>query len=729
MRLGLKRGDPRSIQLPVFNRSFATALYSKQGGASMGDGRRGGDKKVGGLFIVSIQAWVFCCRQQCLDAGQNSTYFHWPIFWATSQVSATVAQETLNRMFFVWMHWGDIVINERILINLAIVKTNWDHSSSSLLDNFMPLIGRAIQLLPDDEISEIGLKSKVEDFSGFKIPGGAMSVLIRRAAKQKYGYVIKEGGLFRKNNTVISVIDFESKRKTAEEDISLIKSKFERYCKNISGNEDIQHSFDEVFIDVLYDLSPSLVRSISDVDGITFGEVNGSIQYFVAKFILHLKDEDKVTFGKLIDVAKGAILTELLFYTDGAMVKKKMNSVEVYFDTTLVLGLLGLLPSYEVESISELVTMLRDLNANISIFDITENEVQGILNVASHHAKNGWRGAYRPGNSFDMLARQDTKSSDVQLIIATLRERLQKAGFRIVTVPKILEATNIDESKLNEFIEVEIPNQKDMSRKHDLRVLSAINQLRLGQTKKYFESCGAIFVTTNSALSRASTKFFGEEVGISDAPVCIPHYVFTMLMWLKSVQKKPDLPTETLIANSLAAMNPTELLWDKYIAEAEKLRTSSEITEDDYFFLARALEAKSALMEITYGDVSVVTGGTVKDVLRAAKAKFAVELTAKYTESDVRRESFFRGLRFWTHLISKYIVIAIFFAIAIVLAVWANPISVLTPNWSADYVLSVSALIFSVASVALGWSFRGLIESLCGRFSDFVVARVRAATW
>jgi len=130
----------------------------------------------------------------------------------------------------------------------------------------MPIIGAAIQQLPDQEISEIELKQKVEDFSGFKIPGGALSVLIRRAARERYGYVIRKHGLFLKNNANLSKIDFESRRRLAETSISEIKSRFASFCEERFGLVDQEIRFDEAFIDILSDIAPALVNSLSNGD-------------------------------------------------------------------------------------------------------------------------------------------------------------------------------------------------------------------------------------------------------------------------------------------------------------------------------------------------------------------------------------------------------------------------------------------------------------------------------
>ncbi len=505
---------------------------------------------------------------------------------------------------------------DRVLINLAIIKTNWDEDQSSILDNFMPIIGCAIQQLPDQEISEIELKQKVEEFSGFKIPGGALSVLIRRASKERYGYVMREHGLFLKNNATLSKIDFESRRRLAETSISEIKSRFTSFCKERFKLVDQGIRFEDAFIDVLSDIAPALVNSLSNNDALTHNKYNkDTMNYYVSSFIINSREKDNELFEKIVNISKGAIIAELLHYTDENMSKKKMNNVKIFFDTKLLLQILGYAETYEVTSSKELIKMLGDMNGKFRLFNHTFDELHGIFFAASRAAMKGWKIIYRPGDAFDILCRRGCTSSDIELIISTLDKQLEKYNILREDAQKIDETIHIDVNKLDELIKESIPNQTKKSRDHDTRALSAINQLRDGEPKRYFESCDAIFVTPNSSLASASTHFFNEEIGISHAPVCMPSHVFTMLMWLKTVNKKPDLPTEILLANSLAALDPSSLLWDRYISEAKRLKDSGAITEDDFHLLARELEAKAVLMDITRGDAETITDGTVKDVL------------------------------------------------------------------------------------------------------------------
>ena len=112
---------------------------------------------------------------------------------------------------------------------------------------------------------------------------------------------------------------------------------------------------------------------------------------------------------------------------------------------------------------------------------------------------------------------------------------------------------------------------------------------------------------------------------MSDAPICMTDHIFTMLLWVKVAKKRPELPKEQLVANSYAAINPSDFLWKKYVAEAEKYRTKGDITENDYAILVHTLDARKCLMDITLGDPDIFVAGTVLDVLERIKNEFLSE--------------------------------------------------------------------------------------------------------
>ena len=102
--------------------------------------------------------------------------------------------------------------------------------------------------------------------------------------------------------------------------------------------------------------------------------------------------------------------------------------------------------------------------------------------------------------------------------------------------------------------------------------------------------------------------------------------VFTTLVWLKAVNKMPDLPKDRLVANCYAATLPSEELWARYVSEAERLKTRGDISETDYAVLVHSLEARHRLMELTLGNNDVMLG-TVEQVLAQAKEKYIAEVS------------------------------------------------------------------------------------------------------
>src|SRR5207249_4866764 len=105
--------------------------------------------------------------------------------------------------------------------------------------------------------------------------------------------------------------------------------------------------------------------------------------------------------------------------------------------------------------------------------------------------------------------------------------------------------------------------------RHDLDSLTAIYRLRQGEFPYRLELSRAIFVTTNSSLAKASSRFFREEYGdaASRVPHCTLDHVLAMIVWLKTPLKAPNLPRVRIIADSYAALNPPVALWKEYLDE------------------------------------------------------------------------------------------------------------------------------------------------------------------
>jgi len=610
--------------------------------------------------------------------------------------------------------------DNRAYINLAIVKINWDRQQNSLADNFMPLIGSAIKSLEDDEISEVEIRRYVLEYFGFKIPYAAISTLLRKSSNDKYKYAEKRNGILYKNKSILSGIDFESQRRSAEESIKYVYEDFKKFlAEKFDDTTEIEANKD-LFFSVLSKIAPSVVISSDD------NTSRNDFEYKVASFISHSRNEDSKSFEYITSVVKGAIIAEFLYYSEPNFIERKMRDVFIFFDTRFILGLLGYTNDHDAESCRELLLILQGMEGKLKVFDITIEEISGILRAASIVARNGWKkdGQYRPGDAFDNFSRKGYSESDIELELTKLDSNIEAQGLRIIRTPSIIDKYTINYTGLTEVIRDTFQNQKEKAIDHDARCISSIFQIREGREFNSFEKCKAIFITTNWKLSSISNNFLKSEDYRSQIPVCMPSNVFTMIMWLKTIKRNEDLPREIIISNALAIMTPSEPLWRKYTAEAKKLKESGAINLVDYDILMSTFIAKDALMDITHGEDDAITSGSIIEILKKAKYEISSENqeALKVKENELERIS--KKQRRTTNKVEEisYKTIyasLVFIAVLPIIALFsvADPSKLFKPELSFDFIFSFSMLTITALSLVLGISLKSYIEEFCSAIS------------
>lgn len=529
--------------------------------------------------------------------------------------------------------------SEALLLNLAIIKVNWDENRD-IVHNFMPIVGYAISRLPTDTVSTDGLKEIIQDVAHFGIPTGALESLIRRASRNPYGYVRREGAAYKRVTQKIPVANFESERAAVKSEYDQLFVNYRDFCIREFGDFEEDNAA-LTFFDFLFEFAPHIARSAVDFfdrEKLEELEADERHKFRSAKFILNAigcKGDDAQSIDSFV---KGAILAESFYYTSSDNIKAKFRGVDVIYDTNILVQLLGYAAPAEVKKARELHEMVRASQARPRVFDINYTEVHGILTAALAARRYGPLRPRAPGDVFDILNRRGASASDIELEIGRLPSLLDKFAIRVIQAPEHTEDLGVDLLKLESYIREEIRYNNDQALSNDVDALASVFRLRSGKIQRYLESCGAIFVTTNSSLARASTRFFNEEYGVSDAPVCISDHVFCMLLWLKVAEKRPDIPTDLLVATCMAALQPSSSLWERYIHEVDRLRERGDITPEDYALLAHSIEARQALMDLTEGDTEGFVVGSAVEVLEAAKSAFLAEKDSQIAESHGERE-------------------------------------------------------------------------------------------
>ncbi|ENV3697877.1 hypothetical protein ACFJ47_003742 [Vibrio cholerae] len=524
---------------------------------------------------------------------------------------------------------------DRFLVNMAIVKVNFDKSGADILDNYIPLVRETLDALDNEVVSVDDFKMKFTEISEFKMPTGAILSLLKRAEK-KYSLLEKQkGGEYKIKRENINSINYLSTRDSEQRRYNSLVSKFIDFC---SDNLDVkvdERNASSYFFEVLYDIAPSLFFNINDIDDIKLNHSEKN-KYLVAKFISYINKCDQDSFEAILSFVRGSMLTETFYYSQSFadISNKPLKRVVVYFDTQFLIRLLG----FSVDSIcipcKELHEMLRDMQVKMKCFRQTFDEMHGILLAAVNQLNQyGRLKPNKPGDVFDYFNQINITHSDLLLLIGSMEEKLSDLGINIEEKPEILEVYSIDEVSLKQTLQEAFEFQSEKARNHDIDCLQSVFQIREGQPQNYLDRCKAIFITTNAKLARLSTLYFNEKFGISNAPVCMADNVFTSLVWMKAVKKTPDIPKDRLVANCYSALLPTESLWSEYIKEVNKLKDKGTISESDYHVLIHSITAREHLMDQAFSSDDNIFG-SVEQILEKAKRVYTEELGKRLTEVE-----------------------------------------------------------------------------------------------
>lgn len=522
----------------------------------------------------------------------------------------------------------------QIISSLAILKVNSDTLRKDYIENFVPFVAQCVLLSKPSVVSISELQGKMVDEFGLSIPQNSLKVILKRAAKASY--IRKEENTYVPNYDVLNTLNFESTRQRVLREHSALMEKLIRFASDKFHIQLPGGKAEGVLLSYITQHDIELLSS--SVSGTPIPKIRTlpkKEHYLISAFVRHLYDNDPEGFNYLDTIVKGHMLANTLIFPDLTHVGRRFNRTSVYFDTALMLRVLGYEGEASQAPCKELVGLLYPLGASIRCFSHTRQEIYNVL-YACMHMLSFTKAEVPTGRTFRHLSDIGYKQSDVELELAKLDKKIEALGIKIVDKPEYSESFQIDEIALEEALEEEVKYgpERIKAREHDVQCLSAIYRLRKGRDYSEIEDCGALFVTCNNSLSRSSWKFFRKQGYTSEeaAPIAMTDYAFTTILWLKKPMAAPNLPQKYIIADSYAAMEPSDHLWREYLAEIETLNERKDISTDDYYLLRTSPRARAKLMELTMGDEGAFVEGTSQEILERVKQSIRAEVSVTFEE-------------------------------------------------------------------------------------------------
>jgi hypothetical protein len=513
----------------------------------------------------------------------------------------------------------------RTILSLAIIKAHWDKDKDDYIDSFIPLMA---WLLKEKNYTEVDFTRFQKDFQeryGLFIPINAFVTIFNRAKKKNI--------VFREQGKIYVRIEGLSNY-----DLSISSAEVGRKFKHLTGqikdfaksNYDLEVKVDEIenaLLAFLKEHDLDILFAAKDKSVLPEVKSKNKLKYVISTFSIHAFESDPQLFQFLVDISVGHALSGAILYSKSNTFSGKLKDLNIYLDTPIILDFLGFNGKYKERSVKELIDILNEEKANICILNITRGEVDSILFDCQRWLEKGSYDIERASRVLKYCHRKGLTAIDVEQVIVSLDRFLSGNRITSTQTPSYSEIEFvIDEALLEETIYKTYDSVIDNfdkeradsrgSIKRDVQVLSGIYRFRRGYKPKSIKDSKALFITSNTALAFASRRFETMHNGTNfTIPTCLTDVFLGTIIWLQSPQRVETINSKRFIADCYSAIQPSDALIKKYLAEIEKLKAGDKISSDDYYLLRSHRVSLSLLESKSMGDPDAIDATSTEEIL------------------------------------------------------------------------------------------------------------------
>lgn len=354
----------------------------------------------------------------------------------------------------------------------------------------------------------------------------------------------------------------------------------------------------------------------------------------VASYITLLQEHQPERLQLLAKVADGALAAELVFDLQAPTAVSRLTNTTVVVDTPLILSYLDLSSSQDTIDAKRFFAQIVETGAKIAAYQHSIEEAEGVLR-AIQNARNAGD-AYGP--SVYRLSNSMFRAYFESMLGGVARSWTQEHQLEVI--PEAATHTHknftlIDEEELMLAVRLSAVDRV-LTRERDAKSV-AETMRRLGGAHvpvSCVSSCRFMFATSNTALQRRVASFLSRKKFVLDGeftPVVTSRYL-SGLCWLMCGGKAEQSPTTAkLLANCAAALRLKPEIAERtkrFLAEVdpEKARHFEALMTNE--------RASQYLIEVTLGDLNVVTASNAEDIFeevqRRAAERVAIEKDQYY---------------------------------------------------------------------------------------------------
>ncbi|MBF0726662.1 MULTISPECIES: hypothetical protein [Enterococcus] len=490
------------------------------------------------------------------------------------------------------------------------------------LSNFTPFVIEVLKSCHEEYIRKDYVKEKLQKNYSLDIPNGVIEKLLARLEKDNYiitEQIDSRSYVYKPNYELLETSNLLNKKIEFEKNYKELVSEYIKYC---SEKHNIRKDEEEAERDILDIIGEKKIDILeAELGNSSFSIKNDDIysNYLIGTFVKYLNKTESYLYHYLVDIVKGSMLMNVVYFNEKSNVQMKFKETSVYLDTSFIMYALGLSGSDRQAPCTELLNLLQKSGALIKCFSDNVDEIRGILSWTKHNL-------YQVKDKHDTIQyflEQDFTDNDIEMLIYSIEEKIKNLGIAIedICYDEDEYKYNIDEQKFDELLEENLKYGRSKARETDVKTISAIVRMRKGKNYLHIEECKALMITTNKALVSTSAKFFLTDNVRQINPIMHENSVLN-LVWIKNPNLSLDLPNKILISNCFSAISPSDRFWSKYLDEIERLSQDGRIiTEEDVVTLRYTKLAKEILMETTLGNEERIDSSTIENILNQIETK------------------------------------------------------------------------------------------------------------
>lgn len=512
--------------------------------------------------------------------------------------------------------------NQSALVTVAMLSAFLSKDNKNYLDLITPFV---LNLLPNKQGEKIDrshiLKELNSEYGFEDMPAHVLTSILSRVSKGTRGIVLKKNHEFFLRSAFDSSKFKEDRLKMKELTEDIISSLLEYFKSKTSIKIITLEESQKRLIIFLNYYGLSVIRSIDDLKSVTIKTDQNN--YHVARFILQEYKNDSHVFHKMLELVKGFLIYKSIYFFSSEQkksIESKLKRTVFYFDTRLLIYALGYNREEDKLATRELIKLIRDNGGEVKTFNHNKDEVAGIL---TKYAKDR---DSRNSLSLEFFNINCYEETDVLRLRGSIALDLERNYIETIDTPEYGTVSSDDlkdkgyldlkelKVKFEENLKYNGNIPKDASILNDVESVSAISRLRGKAKPCTIEDCKAIFVTTNSIIIRTLFDLYKDRFSKGEISFAINEVDLTAILWLKSFDKKTEIPCLKLLENAYAACCPSREVMDTFLEKVIQLENEGEISSEVALLMRTQHTIKNDILELTENDKSRISAETVRQV-------------------------------------------------------------------------------------------------------------------